>query len=152
MATIDVDLLFQITLNITGAETVGAGPRGTRVIAYVAGTFEGPGLKGTVENGADWYLLRSDGVGELDVRLTLKTDDNEHIYMQYSGVADIPQAVLDHTPPGQLPSGKMDTLRTAVRFETASTKHARLNRIQAVGIGQADTVAGTVGYRIYALT
>jgi hypothetical protein len=45
----------------------------------------------------------------------------------------------------------MDSLRTAVRFETAAKKHERLNRVQAVGIGRADTVAGTVNYAVYAL-
>jgi hypothetical protein len=151
MATIEADLLFHISLQITGGEAVGAGPRGTRVIAYVKGTFEGPGIKGTAENGADWYLLRPDGLGELDVRVTLKTSDGEYIYMHYTGVADIPKEVLANTPPGQLPSGKMDSLRTAVRFETASKKHDRLNRVQAIGIGKADTITGTVSYDIYAL-
>jgi hypothetical protein len=151
MATIEADLLFNINLQITGGEPIGVTAKGTRVIAYVKGTFEGPGIKGTAENGADWYLLRPDGLGELDVRLTLKTSEGEFIYMNYTGVADIPQEVLANTPPGQLPSGKMDSLRTAVRFETASKKHDRLNRVQAVGIGRADTVAGTVSYAVYAL-
>ncbi len=151
MATIEANLLFHLDMRITGGEQVGIGPRGTRVIAYVKGTFEGPELKGTVENGADWYLLRPDGLGELDVRLTLKTAEGEFIYMHYTGVADIPQDVLANTPAGQLPSGKMDSLRTAVRFETAAKKYDRLNRVQAVGIGRADTVAGTVNYAVYAL-
>ena len=95
--------------------------------------------------------MRSDGLGELDVRVTLKTDDGEYIYMYYTGVANIPKEMLANTPAGQLPRGKMDSLRTAVRFETASKKHDRLNRVQAIGIGQADTVAGTVTYDVYAL-
>ncbi|MBM4256398.1 MAG: DUF3237 domain-containing protein [Deltaproteobacteria bacterium] len=151
MATLEADLLFNLDMRITGGEAVGVTPKGTRVIAYVKGTFEGPGLKGTVENGADWYLLRSDGVGELDVRLTMKTDDGEYIYMNYTGIAVIPPEVLAKTAPGQLPSGKMDTLRTAVRFETSSKKYERLNKVQAIGIGKADTSAGTVGYAVYAL-
>ena len=151
MATLEADLLFQLDMRITGGEQVGVGPRGTRVIAYVKGTFAGPGLKGTVENGADWYLLRPDGLGELDVRLTLKTDEGEFIYMYYTGVADIPKDVLANTPAGQLPRGKLDSLRTAVCFETAAKKHERLTRVHAVGVGQADTGAGTVSYGVYAL-
>lgn len=150
MATIEADLLFNINLQITGGEPIGVTAKGTRVIAYVKGTFEGPNIKGTAENGADWYLLRPDGLGELDVRLTLKTNEGEFIYMNYTGVADIPKEVLANTPPGQLPSGKMDA-RTAVRFETASKKHDRLNRVQAVGIGRADMIAGTISCAGYAL-
>ncbi|MGE0821778.1 MAG: DUF3237 domain-containing protein [Candidatus Binatia bacterium] len=151
MATLEADLLFNINMSITGAEPVGVTPKGTRVIAYVKGTFEGPTMKGTIENGADWYLLRSDGVGELDVRLTMKTDDGEFIYMNYTGLAIIPPEVLAKAAPGQLPGGRMDTLRTAVRFETAAKKYERLNKVQAIGIGKADTEAGTVGYAVYAL-
>lgn len=150
MATIEVELLFALNIQITGAEPVGPGPHGTRVVAYVKGKFEGQGLKGDVVNGADWFLLRPDGLAEIDVRLTLKTDDGEFIYMHYTGVGDIPKAVLDATPPGQLPAGHF-SLRTAVRFETSSPKYNRLNRVQAVGVGSADTAAGTVSYNIYAL-
>jgi len=40
-------------------------------------SFEGPRLRGTVLPGgsADWLLLRVDGVHELDLRATLRTDD-----------------------------------------------------------------------------
>ncbi len=150
MATLEAELLFQIDMKITSAEPIGAGPHGTRTIAYVRGTFEGPELKGTVENGADWFLLRPDGVGELDVRLSLKTQEGEWIYMHYTGLAHIPEEARAKASPGQLPEGSF-SLRTAVRFETASPKHDRLNRIQAIGIGSSDTKAGMVSYKIYAL-
>jgi len=151
MATIEAQFLFDINMRILpNAQPIGKIAQGSRVIAYVNGTFSGPKLKGTVENGADWFMLRPDGIGDVDVRLTLKTDAGEYIYMHYTGFADIPKAVADAAPPGQLPSGNFP-LRTAVRFETASATHARLNCTQAVGIGAVDTIAGTVDYKIYAL-
>ncbi len=151
MASIEAELLFQLEMRITGVDSVGVTARGTRVIAHVKGGFDGPGLKGTVEDGDDWFVLRRDGVGELDVRLTLKTDGGEYIYMHYTGIAEIPQAAIDAAGPGQLPSGKFK-LRTAVNLETGSERHARLNRVQAVGVGASDTSAGTVSYKIYALS
>jgi len=56
---------------------IGTGPQGTRTIFNVTGgTFEGSRLRGTVlPNGGDWLLVDSEGVGRLDVRLTLATDD-----------------------------------------------------------------------------
>jgi hypothetical protein len=46
------------------------------------GTFEGPRLRGTIVPGsADWQLLRSDGVLEMDLRFTLRTDDGALISM-----------------------------------------------------------------------
>jgi hypothetical protein len=142
--------LFQLEMRISGVETIGVAPRGPRIISYLKGKFEGPGLNGTVENGADYILLRADKVAELDARLTLRTGSGELIYLRYSGVTDIPEDAGDAAAAGILPPGKFNP-RVAVRLETASPQHARLNRIQAIGIGRADTVAGAVGYRVYAL-
>ena len=151
MAAIEAQFLFDLNMRILpNAQSIGKIAQGSRIIAYVDGTFAGPRLKGTVENGADWFMLRPDGIGDVDVRLTLKTDAGEYIYMHYTGFADISKAAADATPAGQLPSGNFP-LRTAVRFETASAAHALLNRTQAAGIGAVDTVAGTVDYKIYAL-
>jgi hypothetical protein len=147
---IEAAFLFQLDMRICGVETIGVTPHGPRIISYLKGRFEGPGLKGTVENGADYILLRADKVAELDARLTLRTDTGEFIYLHYSGVTDIPEEAGDAAAAGILPPGKFKP-RVAVRLETASSQHARLNQIQAMGIGQADTVAGTVGYRVYAL-
>jgi Protein of unknown function (DUF3237) len=57
--------------------TVGAVPHGTRTIYPITGgAFEGPRLRGKVlPGGADWALLRADGALELDLRITLETDD-----------------------------------------------------------------------------
>ncbi len=151
MATIEAEHLFDLNMRILpNAQPIGKIAQGMRVVAYVDGTFTGPKLKGIVESGADWFMLRPDGIGDVDVRLSLKTDAGEYIYMHYTGFADIPKAVADAAPAGQLPVGNFP-LRTAIRFETAAAQHARLNKTQAVGFGFVDTVAGTVNYKIYAL-
>jgi len=50
------------------------------------GTFEGPKLKGQLlPGGAEWQLIRPDGTTEIDVRLTLGTDDGQFVYMTYAG-------------------------------------------------------------------
>ena len=41
--------------------------------------------------------------------------------------------------------------RTTPYFETSSEKYAWLNKIVAVGVGQADLSKGWVGYRVYAV-
>jgi hypothetical protein len=150
MVSIEADLLFQLDMRITGVETVGVTPRGPRIISYVSGTVEGPELKGTV-SGADYILLRAnDMVAELDARLTLKSDRDEFIYVCYTGFTDIPAEAREATAAGIFPPGKFEP-RVAVRIEGSSLRLAKLNRIQAIGIGHADTVAGTVGYKVYGL-
>ncbi len=51
----------------------------------ICGRFEWQDLKGKVLNGADWMLKRTDGSFDLDVRLTLETDQGDILYMLYTG-------------------------------------------------------------------
>ncbi len=71
MAEIRTRHLFTMRLRVGGMQAVGATPTGDRRIGLVAsGMFEGERLRGTVlPGGADWLMLRADGVMTLDVRL-----------------------------------------------------------------------------------
>lgn len=119
-----------MTLRLTTAplQEVGATPHGARsVYPITGGEFDGPRLRGKVlPGGGDWVALRSDGVLELDVRITLETDDGARIYMTFTGVRH--GAAAD-------PAGEY--FRTLPRFETAAPKYTFLNQILAVGVGEA---------------
>jgi uncharacterized protein DUF3237 len=116
-----------MTLHLATAATqdIGAGPRGTRVTyPIVGGTFEGERLHGKVlPGGDDWTVKRPDGVIELDLRVTLETDDGALVYMTFEGIRD------DEAPGAPY-------FRTLPRFETAEPKYSFLNRLLAVGIGE----------------
>src|SRR5947207_13028729 len=90
----DSRLLMTLQVAVVGVQKIGAVPHGTRVTAPIArGHFEGPRLRGKVlPGGGDWTLLRGDGVLELDLRLTLETDDGALIHMTSDG--------LRHDAPG----------------------------------------------------
>src|SRR5437667_10732660 len=79
----DSRLLMTLQVAVVGVQKIGAVPHGTRVTVPIAsGHFEGPRLRGKVlPGGGDWTLLRADGVLELDLRLTLETDDGALIHM-----------------------------------------------------------------------
>jgi hypothetical protein len=128
------EFLFEMALDIGERQELGTTSRGSRVIApIVGGSFQGPKLKGTVlPGGADSILVRSSGVRELDVRLTLKTEVGHLIYITYRG--------LDDTK---------DYFRTTPLFETAAEDERWLNDIVAVGIGRQAS-KGPV-YSVYAL-
>ena len=70
---------------------VGGGPKGTRVFVYVVSAdMESENIKASLatNDAADWLTVSADGsTGCLDVRLTLKTDDEEFIYVEYQGRA-----------------------------------------------------------------
>ncbi len=71
-------LLMTLRVTVATPQSIGAVPHGTRrTVPITGGDFEGPRLRGSVLPGgsADWLLLRADGVLELDLRATLRTDD-----------------------------------------------------------------------------
>jgi len=114
--------LFKADIELAPALELGAGPLGRRrIIAITGGRFCGERLSGRVHpGGADWQVIRADGVADLDARYTFETDDGALIYMTFTGLRD-------------------DTtryFRTLPRFETAAPQYAFLNRLLAVGIGE----------------
>jgi hypothetical protein len=137
MAEIRTAHLFTMTLAVGEMQPLGKTPFGERRVAVVeGGRFEGARLKGTVlKGGSDWILLRSDGVLQLDVRMTLKTDDGAIIGMTYRGHRHGPAAVIDRLNRGETVDASEYYFRTAPFFETAAEKYAWLNRIIAVATG-----------------
>ncbi len=122
---------------VIGAQKIGAVPCGTRIIAPIgSGHFEGPRLRGQVlPGGGDWTLLRSDGVLELDLRLTLETDDGGLINMRSFGFRHGPPDVIAALARGESVDPSAYYFRTTPRFETGHAKYAFLNRLLAVSSG-----------------
>jgi hypothetical protein len=117
--------LMTLRLSTASTQNVGAGPRGTRLtFPIVGGSFEGARLRGKVlPGGGDWVLMRPDGILELDLRVTLETDDGALIHMTFEGIRDDGAKGAPY-------------FRTLPRFETADPKYAFLNRLLAVGAGE----------------
>ena len=67
---------------------MGATPSGTRgIVPVTGGTCTGPHLQGMLlPGGGGWALLRPDGVTVLNVRVTLRMDDDQLIYRTYRGL------------------------------------------------------------------
>ena len=131
---------FLMTMQVTvGAlQNSGAVPHGTRRTALIGGgTFEGPRLRGTIlpAGSADWLLLRSDGVLELDLRCTLRTDDGALISMSSFGLRHGPPDVIAAIGRGERVDPATYYFRTIPRFATAHHAYAFLNRLIAVASG-----------------
>jgi hypothetical protein len=99
--------------------------------------------------GADFFTLRTDGVGIIDVRATIETHDGALIDVAYSGVADLGadghQKFLSGTLQPRF------TLRTVPRAQTAHPAYQWINRLQCIGIGEADLEKLEVSYDIYGI-
>ena len=146
-----MDFVLLMTLQVTlgPPQKVGAGPHGTRTIVPITGgSFEGPLLRGRVlPGGGDWTILRSDGVLELDLRVTLETDDAARIQLASLGLRNGPIEVLAALARGEAVDPASYYFRTTARFETGDPKYAFLNRLVAVSTG--DRKATGPIYTIY---
>jgi hypothetical protein len=151
VAELKTEFLYEVSVDLEMPQNVGATPHGNRQIFYVkGGTFEGPKLKGEVlPGGGDWFMLRPDGAGELDVRATVRTDDGHLIYTYYRGILSATPEVFQRIAAGETVNPSQYYFRTAPVFETASEKYDWLNRIVAVGVGSVK--ANWVGYTVYAI-
>jgi hypothetical protein len=83
-------LEFALQLKVTLGEAYGIDntQHGHRtVIPITGGTFEGPGIKGTIINGgADYQLNAPDGRTELEAIYCIKTDDGIYIHVRNRGI------------------------------------------------------------------
>ena len=130
-----------MTVKILAAppQKLGTVPHGIRsIVPVTGGDFEGPRLRGKIlPGGGDWLLLRSDGVLELDLRITLETDDQALIYMTFQGLRHGPADAIAALGRGEAVDPARYYFRTVPRFETSAEKYAFLNRIVTVGAGEA---------------
>jgi len=131
--------LMTVRLLAAAPQKLGAVPHGTRsFVPVTGGDFDGPRLRGKVlPGGGDWLLLRSDGVLELDLRITLETDDHALIAMTFQGLRHGPPDVIAALGRGEAVDPARYYFRTLPRFETSAEAYAFLNRIVAVGSGEA---------------
>jgi hypothetical protein len=120
-------------------QELGGTPMGRRRIVPVKeGTFEGERLRGIVrtEAGGDWLLQRADGSYQMDVRLTLETDDGALVLMSYRGVRYASPEVSARLAKGERVDRSEYYLRTTPFFETSDARYAWLNGVIAVGVGE----------------
>ena len=142
---------MELSAELEDSQMLGETPLGGRRIVYVkAGDFTGPGLKGTVlPGGGDWVLVRKDGISQLDVRITLRTDDDALIFVTYRGLLNMAPEMRSRIMNGGTVDPSEYYFRTTPTFETSSEKYAWLNNLVSVGVGRR-TRTGVV-YSIYSI-
>lgn len=86
--TARLELVMSLDVIIDEGVVLGRCADGYRVnYPIIGGTFECQGVKGRVlPGGADTYRLRPDGVGELDARYSLVSDDGDLINIHNTGL------------------------------------------------------------------
>lgn len=128
--------LFRLSADVEPPQVI-EGPLGKRLfIPVTGGTFRGDRLSGILQSGgSDFQLLRPDGVAELDVRVTLLTDDGIALQLKGHGIRHTTPEVLARIMAGAEVEPSEYYFREALFFEAPSGKYAWLNRILAIAKG-----------------
>ena len=117
---------------------LGEVPRGRRrIIPILGGTFEGPNIRGKVlAGGADWQIVRADGLAELDTRYALQTEQGSVIYIQNAGMRHAPPEVTKKLLAGEAVDPAQVYFKTVPAFETGAPELQWLTRAIFVGTGE----------------
>ena len=117
---------------------IGGGMGVRKMLEIFGGDFEGPRLRGKIlPGGGDWPLLRPDGVGIVNARYTLQTDDGVLINIINSGYRHAPADVLKVLDAKQsVADPNQYYLRTSTAFEAPDGKYDWLGKHVFVGIGE----------------
>jgi hypothetical protein len=109
---------------------VGRGPAGMRrMIPITGGTVTGPRLQGRVlPGGADFQILRGDGVTELQARYVIETTEGALIYIENTGLRHGPADVMEKLNRGEAVDPGQIYFRTTARFETAAEHYLWLTK------------------------
>jgi len=129
--------IFHIHAELAEILTLGMTPYGERrIINILGGRVDGARLSGRIlPGGADWQIIRSDGVADLDARYTIETEAGARILVSSRGLRHGPPDVMARLAQGETVEPSLYYFRTMMRFETADPAVAWLNRILALGRG-----------------
>ena len=134
---IKTEFLCKVEVILEAVRELGDTPLGRRrIIGITGGKFAGPRLSGRVlPGGADWQLIRSDGVAYLDARYTLETADGALIYVNNKGYRHGPKEVIEKLARGEEVDPALYYMRATPWFETSAPAYAWLNRAICVATG-----------------
>jgi len=131
------EFLMKIAADVGEVISMGVGPLGERrVVNILGGTFEGPGVRGEVLPGADWQIVRADGVLDIDARYALKEHAGGVVRVVSQGYRHGSSDVLAALARGEDVAPSAYFFRTIMRFDTGAPYLASLNKTIAVAIAE----------------
>ncbi|MBF0280329.1 MAG: DUF3237 domain-containing protein [SAR324 cluster bacterium] len=134
----ELKLLYNTAIEVDDPLLLGRSPYGERrIINITGGSFSGDRLSGRVlSGGADWQIIRADGVAELQARYTLETGDGALIYVTNRGLRHASEDTMKRLAAGEDVDPKNYYFRTTPVFETGSPEYSWLNGIVSIAVGE----------------
>lgn len=139
-----LEFVCQLQVLLGTPLVVGETPQGLRrIIPIVGGTVEGPELNGKIlSGGADWQVVRSDGVAELEAHYQFVTDDGATIYIKNVGLRVASPEVAARIGRGETVPDSEYYFRAIPKFSAPEGKYGWMNNTLFVcrGIKEPDHV------------
>ena len=145
------EYLCSLEVEVGPLISLGHGPYGERrVVDILGGRVTGSGIDGVVvAGGADWQIVRADGVVDIEAHYSVLLDDGARVEIVSSGVRFGPPDVLQRLNRGDAVDPSEYFFRTFIRFQTGAARLAHLNRTLAIAIGARR--AASVELTLYAV-
>jgi hypothetical protein len=107
-----------------------------RVIPIAGGEVLGSRMHGKVlPGGADFQVMRADGVTDLHARYVIEIEERQLIYVENSGVRYGPPELMEKLRRGEVVDPALVYFRTTPRFETAAPGYEWLIQNLFIGSG-----------------
>lgn len=132
------DFVGEVEAAVAAPLSFGAGPLGERrIVPILGGRISGPRLSGEIlPGGADYQLIRADGVAEIEARYALRLDDGALVHVVNRGLRHAAPEDMAKLLRGEFVPPERVYFRTAPAFETAAPAHAWLTRSLFLGLGE----------------
>lgn len=146
--TTGLERLFRADVVVGPVEDYGVTSAGRRRVVPILGGRLSDGVDAEVlPGGADWQVLRADGVLEIDTRYSARTSDGELIHLRTQGVRAGSPEVLEAVLRGDPVAPDEYYFRVVVHLESSAPRFALWQ--DSIIVAAAARTADTVAYDAY---
>jgi len=145
----ELEFVCELQVKLDPALVVGETAHGIRrIIPITGGQVKGPSISGEIiESGADWQILRADGVTELEAHYQFRTDDGALIYIKNVGIRVASPEVAAKMARGETVDPSEYYFRAVPKFEAPQGKYGYLN--DAIFICTGERTPDAVKIRVW---
>ncbi len=152
-----LELLYRASIAVDKPQLFGATPQAAgerRIINITGGEFTGeyggaPLTGKILPGGADWQIIRTDAVAQLEARFTMQTDDGALLYVRNFGFRHGAPDIIARLFSGEVVDPALYYFRMTPLVETGDARYAWLNSLILLGSGMR--TKDRVIYDVYAV-
>ncbi|HEY8353208.1 MAG TPA: DUF3237 family protein [Sphingomonadales bacterium] len=143
------EMVGEMTVTLGGAAIIGDTGAGVRRVSEIAGgDLVLQDMRGVVlPSGADWQLIRSDGVALVDARMVVRMEDGSFVSVQSRGYRHGPAEVLQRLSAGEDVDPDSYYFWLTLAFETSAPRLQWLTR--SLCVARAHKAGQAVRHRIF---